>query len=119
MNRTLLEFTTAEGVVAVLDFMPVRSGLPDVVRIVVGRRGRVSMRMDLVIRFDYGSVVPRVRRVPGAAGTAERGLHRRGAGVARVARALSRGASRPDPHHVRHPRRASTHGNRTTVAPRL
>ncbi|MFN2445869.1 MAG: glycoside hydrolase family 15 protein [Vicinamibacterales bacterium] len=59
------EFTTAEGVVAVLDFMPVRSGLPDVVRIVVGRRGRVSMRMDLVVRFDYGSVVPWVRRVPG------------------------------------------------------
>ena len=59
------EFTTAEGVVAVLDFMPVRSDLPDVVRIAVGRRGRVPMRMDLVIRFDYGSVVPWVRRVPG------------------------------------------------------
>jgi GH15 family glucan-1,4-alpha-glucosidase len=59
------EFTTAGGVVAVLDFMPIRAGLPDVVRIVVGRRGRVSMRMDLVIRFDYGSVVPWVRRVPG------------------------------------------------------
>src|SRR5688572_21209408 len=59
------EFTTAEGVVAVIDFMPIRSGLPDVVRIVVGRRGRVSMHMELVIRFDYGSVVPWVRRVPG------------------------------------------------------
>ena len=59
------EFTTAEGVVAVLDFMPVRSDLPDVVRIVVGRRGRVAMRMDLVIRFDYGSIVPWVRRVRG------------------------------------------------------
>ena len=59
------EFTTAQGTVAVLDFMPVRSGLPDVVRIVVGRRGRVSMRMDLVIRFDYGSLIPWVRRVQG------------------------------------------------------
>jgi GH15 family glucan-1,4-alpha-glucosidase len=59
------EFTTRAGVVAVLDFMPVRSGLPDVVRIVVGRRGQVQMRMDLVIRFDYGSVIPWVRRVPG------------------------------------------------------
>lgn len=58
------EFTTAEGVVSVLDFMPVRSGLPEVVRMVVGRRGRVPMRMELVIRFDYGSVVPWVRRVP-------------------------------------------------------
>ena len=59
------EFTTAGGVVEVIDFMPIRTDLPDVVRIVVGRRGHVPMRMDLVIRFDYGSVVPWVRRVPG------------------------------------------------------
>ena len=59
------EFTTPTGVVVVIDFMPVRSGRPDVVRIVVGRRGQVRMRMDLVIRFDYGSIVPWVRRVPG------------------------------------------------------
>ncbi|MGE3519962.1 MAG: glycoside hydrolase family 15 protein, partial [Vicinamibacterales bacterium] len=51
------------GVVAVIDFMPVRTALPDVVRIVVGRRGRVRMRMDLSIRFDYGSIVPWVRKV--------------------------------------------------------
>src|SRR5688500_6111341 len=56
------EFTTAEGSVAVVDFMPVRSGLPDLVRIVVGRRGRVRMRTELVVRFDYGSVTPWVRR---------------------------------------------------------
>lgn len=42
--------------------MPVRTGLPDVVRIVVGRRGRVRMRLDLAIRFDDGSIVPWVRR---------------------------------------------------------
>jgi GH15 family glucan-1,4-alpha-glucosidase len=59
------EFTTSDGVVAVIDFMPVRSGLPDLVRIVVGRRGKVEMHMELTIRFDYGSVVPWVRRVPG------------------------------------------------------
>jgi GH15 family glucan-1,4-alpha-glucosidase len=59
------EFTTPDGVVALLDFMPVRSGRPDLVRIVEGRRGRVEMRMELTIRFDYGSVVPWVRRVPG------------------------------------------------------
>jgi GH15 family glucan-1,4-alpha-glucosidase len=59
------EFTTEDGVVAILDFMPVRSGLPDLVRIVVGRRGTVEMRMELTIRFDYGSVVPWVRRVHG------------------------------------------------------
>jgi GH15 family glucan-1,4-alpha-glucosidase len=55
------EFTTAEGVASVVDFMPIRSDYPDLVRIVVGRRGRVRMRMELVIRFDYGSVVPWVR----------------------------------------------------------
>ena len=59
------ELTTAEGTVALIDFMPIRTGLPDLVRMVAGRRGRVPMRMELVIRFDYGSVVPWVRRVPG------------------------------------------------------
>ncbi|HUF76632.1 MAG TPA: glycoside hydrolase family 15 protein [Longimicrobiales bacterium] len=58
------EFTTEEGVASVIDFMPVRSGRPDLVRIVVGREGRVPMRMDLAIRFDYGSVVPWVRSNP-------------------------------------------------------
>jgi GH15 family glucan-1,4-alpha-glucosidase len=59
------EFTTAEGVVSLIDFMPIRSGRPDLVRLVVGRRGRVPMQMELVIRFDYGSIVPWVRSVPG------------------------------------------------------
>jgi GH15 family glucan-1,4-alpha-glucosidase len=57
------EFTTAEGVVAVIDFMPVRSELPDIVRIVEGRGGRVPMQMELAIRFDYGTVTPWVRRI--------------------------------------------------------
>src|SRR5690606_9605651 len=55
----------ADGVVSVIDFMPVASGLPEVVRIVVGRRGSVPMRMELVIRFDYGSIVPWVRSIQG------------------------------------------------------
>lgn len=58
-------FTTDDGVASVIDFMPVRSRLPDLVRIVVGRRGRVRMRTELVIRFDYGSIVPWVQKVPG------------------------------------------------------
>jgi GH15 family glucan-1,4-alpha-glucosidase len=58
------EFATDSGTVSIIDFMPVRSGLPDLARIVVGRRGRVRMRMDLTIRFDYGSIVPWVRAVP-------------------------------------------------------
>src|SRR5436305_1161458 len=56
------EFTTDAGVVAVTDFMPVREVAPDLVRIVEGRRGTVPMRSELVIRFDYGSIVPWVQK---------------------------------------------------------
>jgi GH15 family glucan-1,4-alpha-glucosidase len=51
-----------EGVVRVLDFMPPRGKAPDVVRIVEGLKGSVRMRSELVIRFDYGKIVPWVRR---------------------------------------------------------
>ncbi len=66
-DTTILEteFRTESGIVSVLDFMPIRSVNPDVVRIVVGRSGSVPMRLELIIRFDYGSVVPWVRRVDG------------------------------------------------------
>jgi len=57
------DFETAEGAVRVIDFMPPRERAPDIVRIVEGLRGRVPMRMELVLRFDYGSIVPWVRRV--------------------------------------------------------
>jgi len=55
-----------EGSVRVLDFMPPRGKAPDVVRIVEGVRGSVRMRSELVIRFDYGQIVPWVRRADGA-----------------------------------------------------
>jgi GH15 family glucan-1,4-alpha-glucosidase len=58
-----LVFETAEGSVRVIDFMPPRGADPDVVRIVEGINGTVPMRMELVIRFDYGSVVPWVQRM--------------------------------------------------------
>jgi len=54
------------GEVAVIDCMPPRARHLDVVRLVEGRRGRVAMRVELMIRFDYGSVVPWVRRIDGA-----------------------------------------------------
>ncbi len=54
---------TAEGTVAVIDWMPLADGRTDVVRIVEGRAGRVPMRMELIIRFEYGSIVPWVRRL--------------------------------------------------------
>ena len=57
------------GTVRIVDCMPPR-GLqrghnPDVVRIVEGVSGRVAMRMDLTIRFDYGWVVPWVSQEGG------------------------------------------------------
>ena len=56
-------YTTAEGTVRAIDFMPPRGTAPDIVRIVEGLDGRVPMRSELVIRFDYGRTVPWVRRV--------------------------------------------------------
>jgi len=58
-----LDFHTDEGSVRVIDFMPPRGVDPDVVRIVEGLAGEVRMRMQLVIRFDYGWIVPWVRRI--------------------------------------------------------
>ena len=52
------EFETAEGAVTLLDFMPVRSLQSDIVRMVIGKRGRVAMESEGVLRFDYGASVP-------------------------------------------------------------
>lgn len=58
------EFETSEGVVALCDFMPIQESVDqvDLVRVVEGRKGIVTMRMEAVFRFDYGSIVPWVRR---------------------------------------------------------
>jgi GH15 family glucan-1,4-alpha-glucosidase len=60
------DLETDTGAVRLIDFMPPRETKPDVVRIVEGVHGRVEMTMELVIRFDYGSIVPWVRNVEGA-----------------------------------------------------
>ena len=52
------EFDTASGTVRVTDCMPVREGHPHLVRSVEGVSGKVDMRMELAVRFDYGEVVP-------------------------------------------------------------
>jgi GH15 family glucan-1,4-alpha-glucosidase len=57
------EFETEDGVARLVDFMVPRLADPDVVRLVEGVRGRVPMRMELRIRFDYGRLTPWVRRV--------------------------------------------------------
>jgi GH15 family glucan-1,4-alpha-glucosidase len=59
-------FETDEGGVRVIDFMPPRGVEPDIVRIVEGLHGHVSMRSELIIRFDFGRIVPWVRRVDDA-----------------------------------------------------
>jgi GH15 family glucan-1,4-alpha-glucosidase len=64
-NDTLVletDFETAEGAVRITDFMPFSTHRWDVVRIVQGLSGSVGLRMELIVRFDYGSIVPWVRR---------------------------------------------------------
>jgi GH15 family glucan-1,4-alpha-glucosidase len=63
-NTLILEtrFETANGVVALIDFMPPRGNASDVVRLVRGVRGRVKLRMELVIRFGFGTDIPWVKR---------------------------------------------------------
>src|SRR5437868_3110403 len=56
-------FETSAGVVTLTDFMPPRGHNSVIVRLVHGERGRVRMSMELVLRFDYGSVVPWVGRL--------------------------------------------------------
>jgi GH15 family glucan-1,4-alpha-glucosidase len=56
------DIETEQGTVTLIDCMPRRSEYPTLVRIVAGKAGAVSMRMHLVIRFDYGSIVPWVTR---------------------------------------------------------
>jgi GH15 family glucan-1,4-alpha-glucosidase len=61
------EIETADGAVSVIDFMPPRGKNSDVVRLVRGKRGRVAMRTELIVRFDYGSLVPWVTQPDGGA----------------------------------------------------
>ena len=65
LHDTLVLETTwhaEDGIARVLDFMPPRGTAPDIVRIVEGVEGRVHFRSELTIRFDYGRIVPWVRK---------------------------------------------------------
>jgi len=55
-------------VIRVIDFMPPRQAEPDVIRIVEGVSGHVPVEMELIVRFDYGSIVPWVRKIDGHLG---------------------------------------------------
>jgi GH15 family glucan-1,4-alpha-glucosidase len=79
-------FHTDDGVVRVIDFMPIRRRAVEVVRIIEGISGRVPMHMDLRARFDYGNVIPwfgpstasSARRVPAPSSSSP--IHYHGAG---------------------------------------
>lgn len=57
-------FETRTGVVELIDFMPPGDGGANLVRIIRGVRGRVSLRTEFILRFDYGLIVPWVEHLP-------------------------------------------------------
>jgi GH15 family glucan-1,4-alpha-glucosidase len=59
------DFHTDDGAIRIVDCMPPRGEAPDIVRVVQGLEGRVEVEMELVLRFDYGHIVPWVRQVDG------------------------------------------------------
>jgi GH15 family glucan-1,4-alpha-glucosidase len=59
------EFECAQGAVRLIDLMPITDGACQIVRVVEGIRGRVTMEMELVVRFDYGERVPWVTALDG------------------------------------------------------
>jgi len=61
-------FETADGSVALIDFMPIGQANSSVIRLVQGRRGNVAMRLHLTLRFDYGATVPWVTQLEDKSG---------------------------------------------------
>ncbi len=61
-------FETADGSVALIDFMPIGHANSSVIRLVQGRRGNVAMRLHLTLRFDYGATVPWVTQLEDKSG---------------------------------------------------
>jgi GH15 family glucan-1,4-alpha-glucosidase len=65
-DHTLILETTfeqASGAIRLIDFMPVRERNSDVVRLVEGIRGKLALRMELCLRFDYGRTIPWVTHI--------------------------------------------------------
>ncbi len=60
------DFEADDGCVRLIDYLPPSNQRWDLVRRVEGLRGTVALRMELIVRFDYGSIVPWVRRSGGA-----------------------------------------------------
>ena len=64
-NTLILEthFETDDGAATLIDFMPLGGDHSTIVRLVVGTRGKVAMRTELILRFGYGAIVPWVTRL--------------------------------------------------------
>jgi GH15 family glucan-1,4-alpha-glucosidase len=58
-------FETETGSATLIDCMVTGRDTPQLLRVVAGIKGQVRMKLEFVIRFDYGSVVPWVRRIDG------------------------------------------------------
>jgi GH15 family glucan-1,4-alpha-glucosidase len=97
------ELVTPDGTARVIDCMPPRERSPDLVRVVEGVAGEVKLTMELVVRFDYGSIVPwvsrsddgRLRMIAGAdALILQSGVEVRGEGLTTVAEFTVRAGER-------------------------
>ena len=112
-------FTPPTGSAALIDFMPIRDEDATVVRIVEGRSGTVEFMMELIVRFDYGYVVPWVKQHDG--GIAALG----GSDALRLATPVGtqgpRSGDRSAGSRSRRARRcpSSSRGSRRTSRPRL
>jgi len=64
-NTLVLEshFETEDGAATLIDFMPPGGRHSTIIRLVVGTRGKVPMRTELILRFGYGAIVPWVTRL--------------------------------------------------------
>jgi GH15 family glucan-1,4-alpha-glucosidase len=60
-DRTLILETSIEsrdGAATIVDFMPIRGKASNIARLVFGRRGRVALHTELILRFGYGLYAP-------------------------------------------------------------
>jgi GH15 family glucan-1,4-alpha-glucosidase len=68
-NTLILEthFETEDGAATLIDFMPIGHDNSGIVRFVIGKRGKLKMHTELILRFGYGAIVPWVTRLENGA----------------------------------------------------
>jgi GH15 family glucan-1,4-alpha-glucosidase len=106
-NTLILEthFESPDGAATLVDFMPIDGDRSEIIRIVHGTRGKLAMRTELIVRFDYGAIVPWVTRLENGAMRAIAGpdmvvlrtpVHVKGKGMTTVGEfTISRGETIP------------------------